>query len=385
MKILYIALGGKGGSDKALVDLLSKLVKYDIDPLVVCGRPDLTVELEKIGVKSLVYDFTWAINPPIHSIRDKILYLPRQIKCFLKRKVDVVNLEKAVKDFSPDLISTNVGVVNLGYNLGKKMGLPHVWHIREYQDQDHGMHPVNGMNYFRRLLRKNQFNIAITKDLYQYFRMCSPAVQIYDGVRDCRSHFASCVPQKYFIFAGFLFQGKGLEELLHAYKSYRERGGGHDLYILGAWNESNPFHRWVKQYIDDNGLKGAKILGFRNDVDELMVHSSAVIVSSKFEGFGRVACEGMFNKTVVIGKNTSGTREQFDNLDEYVGKKISLRCQTEVELVERMFEVENLSSELRFEIVEKSFEVVNSLYSNETSASQVYEYYKTVLKLYSRK
>ena len=41
MKILYIALGGKGGSDKALVDLLSKLVKYDIDPLVVCGRPDL--------------------------------------------------------------------------------------------------------------------------------------------------------------------------------------------------------------------------------------------------------------------------------------------------------------------------------------------------------
>lgn len=199
MKILYIALGGKGGSDKALVDLLSKLVKYDIDPLVVCGRPDLTVELEKIGVKSLVYDFTWAINPPIHSIRDKILYLPRQIKCFLKRKVDVVNLEKAVKDFSPDLISTNVGVVNLGYNLGKKMGLPHVWHIREYQDQDHGMHPVNGMNYFRRLLRKNQFNIAITKDLYQYFRMCSPAVQIYDGVRDCRSHFASCVPQKYFI------------------------------------------------------------------------------------------------------------------------------------------------------------------------------------------
>lgn len=79
------------------------------------------------------------------------------------------------------------------------MGLPHVWHIREYQDQDHDMHPVNGMNYFRRLLRKNQFNIAITKDLYQYFRMCSPAVQIYDGVRDCRSHFASCVPQKYFI------------------------------------------------------------------------------------------------------------------------------------------------------------------------------------------
>lgn len=87
----------------------------------------------------------------------------------------------------------------------------------------------------------------------------------------------------------------------------------------------------------------------------------------------------------MIGKNTSGTREQFDNLDEYVGKKISLRYQTEVELVERMFEVENLSSELRFEIVEKSFEVVNSLYSNETSASQVYEYYKTVLKLYSRK
>lgn len=387
MKVLYIALGGKGGSDKALVDLLSELVKYDLDPLVVCGRPDLTVELGKIGIKSIIYDFTWAINPPCRSIKDKILYFPRQIKCFLRRKVDVINLKKVVKDFAPDLISTNVGVVRLGYNLGKKMGVPHVWHIREYQDQDHGMHPVKGMNYYRKLLKKNKFNIAITKGLYQYFRMCSPAVQIYDGVRKRRSAVAlrPHVPQKYFVFAGFLFQGKGLEELLHAYKSYSEQGGHHELYILGTWSENNPFHRWVKQYIDDNGLKGAKLLGFRNDVDELMSHSSAVIVASKFEGFGRVACEGMFNKTLVIGKNTAGTKEQFDNLDDYIGKKVSFRYQTEAELVERMFEVENISSELRFEIVEKSFEIVNRLYSSETSANQVYEYYNAVLKLYNHK
>ena len=386
MKVLYIALGGKGGSDKALVDLLSILVnQYDIEPLVICGRQELRSALEKIGVQSLFYDFEWALCPPSQTLKDKILYLPRYIKQIFKRKKNVVTIAQVAKEFVPALISTNVGVVNLGYSLGKQMGIPHVWHIREYQLLDHDMHYVGGIKHFKRLLEKNKFNIAITKGLYEYFEMLYPAVHIYDGVRNHRTQVSSQPPQNYFIFAGFLYKGKGLDELLPAYKAYCDSGGGCELYILGSWNRENPFHRWIQQYISDNGLKKARLLGFRNDVDELMSRSLAVIVPSRFEAFGRVTCEAMYNKTLVIGKNTAGTKEQFDNLDDYVGKSISFRYQTEEELVDKMFEVEKIGPELRSEIVEKQFELVNELYSNEKSASKVYEYYKTVIELYNNK
>lgn len=382
MKILYIALGGKGGSDKALIDILSILTKdYDIEPLVICGRKDLIPELERIGVKSLFYDFEWALCPPNTTLKDKILYVPRRLKACLRRRRDVYALKTIVKEFQPYIIHTNIGVVNLGYLLGKKMRIPHIWHIREYQILDHDMHYIGGLKIFRRVLRLNKFNIGITKDLYRYFRMENPSVQIYDGVRSFRPNSIAMLqkPRNYFLFAGFIYQGKGLDELLFAYKEYCDRGGANNLFILGTFNEYNSFHQWVKQYIEKNNLDGVKLLGFRDDVDELMSHSVAVIVPSRFEAFGRVACEGMFNKTLVIGKDTGGTKEQFDNVDEYVGDPISLRYSTEHELVDRMFESENMSIKRRSEIIELSFRLVNSLYTNEISAAHVYEYYTYVL------
>lgn len=381
MKILYIALGGKGGSDKALVDILSILTKdYDIEPLVICGRKDLIPELEHIGVKSLLYDFEWALCPPSATLKDKILYVPRRLKACLRRRRDVYTLKTIVKEFQPCIIHTNIGVVNLGYHLGKKMRIPHIWHIREYQVLDHNMHYIGGLKAFKHSLRQNRFNIGITKDLYRYFELTRPSVQIYDGVRCFRPFTAPHQnPSNYFLFAGFLYQGKGLDELLYAYREYRDKGGTNDLLILGTYNKDNKFHQWIKQYIEVNGLAGVKILGFRTDVDELMFRSIAVIVPSRFEAFGRVTCEGMFNKTLVIGRDTGGTKEQFDNLDNYLGRRVSFRYSTTRDLVDRMFEVENLCPNIRSEIVEKSFELVNKLYSNETSAYKVFEYYNMIL------
>ena len=152
--------------------------------------------------------------------------------------------------------------------------------------------------------------------------MSFPSVQIYDGVRDLRDKVDTDTPENYFIFAGFLFAGKGLDELLEAYKTYTTNGGKNLLYILGSVDESKPYHKHVTQFVKDNNLEGVRLLGFRNDVDELMSKSSAVIVPSRFEAFGRVACEAMFNKTLVIGKDTAGTKEQFDNVDTRYGKAI---------------------------------------------------------------
>ena len=44
-----------------------------------------------------------------------------------------------------------------------------------------------------------------------------------------------------------------------------------------------------------------------------MSKALALFVPSSFEGFGFITVEAMFCGCLVIGRNTGGTKEQFDN------------------------------------------------------------------------
>ena len=37
---------------------------------------------------------------------------------------------------NPDIIHTNTGVIHEGLKVAKRLKIPHVWHLREYQDKD---------------------------------------------------------------------------------------------------------------------------------------------------------------------------------------------------------------------------------------------------------
>lgn len=380
MKILYFALGGRGGSDKALTDLLSVLCRdYDVEPLVVCSMSGIIPDLQRLNIPYIQYSFEWALCPLTNTLKDRVLYFPRRLKAMLKRKFDQHRLQKLIEEFHPDIIHSNVGVINIGCYLGIETGIPHIWHLREYQTLDHGMHYIWGIGNLKNYLRKNKYNIGITKGIYDFFELRKPGIQIYDGVRPKRESLTIKNPKGYFIFAGFLFAGKGIDDLLHAYKKYIDMGGNSGLYILGKFDETNRFHQSLKRFVDEKELDGVKFLGFREDVDALMSESTAVIVSSQFEAFGRVACEAMFNGALVIGKNTAGTKEQFDNLDEFAGENIAFRYNTEDELVKRMFEADNISLSKRANMLKTQFELVNKLYTNEESASKVYKYYQEIV------
>lgn len=380
MKILYFALGGRGGSDKALTDLLSVLTRdYDVEPLVVCCMTGIIPELQRLNIPYRQYSFEWALCPLTNTLKDKILYVPRRLKAMIKRKIDQRQLQKLVKEFQPDIIHSNVGVINIGFYLGKKTGTPHIWHLREYQYLYPGLRYIWGLRNLRKFIEKNRYNIGITKGIYEYYNLRDSSKQIYDGVRSKRETLTIKNPEGYFIFAGFLFTGKGIDDLLQAYNEYIGKGGKSSLYILGRFDESSSFHQSLKRYAEDNNLNGVKFLGFRDDVDELMSECTAVIVSSQFEAFGRVACEAMFNGTLVIGRDTAGTKEQMDNLDSFAGKEISLRYQSQEQLVDRMFEADRINQDERQKILEVQFDTVNKLYTNEKSATQIYNYYTDII------
>ena len=79
-------------------------------------------------------------------------------------------------------------------------------------------------------------------------------------------------------------------------------------------------------------------LGRKNttEVYNIMHHASAFLMLSKFEEFGFTTAEAMFNHCLVIGRNTAGSKEQFDNGQSFSGIEIGIRVNNVKDIIEAM-------------------------------------------------
>ena len=125
-----------------------------------------------------------------------------------------------------------------------------------------------------------------------------------------------------------------------------------------------------------------KIKGFLFAVRhrEILMTDLGLIVPSKCEGFGLVTVEGMLNGSLVVGKDTGGTKEQFDNGKSFCGKEIGLRYNTEKDLVNRLFEVDSLPNKDYTEYIIRAPKTICEFYDIKAQATKLINYYNTLLK-----
>ncbi len=88
--------------------------------------------------------------------------------------------------------------------------------------------------------------------------------------------------------------------------------------------------------------------------------------------------EATFNGCLVIGKDNTGTKEQFDNGLELCGEEIGFRYQTTEELTAAMMEVERMGKEERKKIESYALKTVLHFYTNEASVNKVYDFYQFI-------
>ena len=119
-------------------------------------------------------------------------------------------------------------------------------------------------------------------------------------------------------------------------------------------------------------------LGVRNDVHQLMRKAKALIVASRNEGFGFITSEAMYNNCIVIGYNTAGTKEQFDNGLVDTGSEIALRYLNQSELLYNLEYVKKNDCSL---MIKNARKIVISNYTIEKSAYNVDLFYKKILNL----
>lgn len=382
MRILYISsTNSLSGSSMALLNIIRGMRKLGHEIFVVTTRENdyLIDQLKEIKCDYKQLNFTLNIYP---LKKNPLLYIPRLLWMFLRYIYSKRKLFDITREFNPDIVHTNVGPLSIGYDVCRQLGIKHVWHQREYQDKDFGMHFFpNIQTFMRKSHGDNNFNICITNGIFRYrsFRE-SQDIVIYDGVMS--EEKINQLPQRhegnYILFVGRIEKAKGLFDVLLAFRDYQKEDESIVLKVVGDTPKHGiAYEKKCHDFVEKTHLQDKVIfIGQSKDVFTFMAHAKMMIVASHFEGFGFVTAEAMLNGCPVIGKNTAGTKEQFDNGVKYTGKEIGIRYTTHQELVKAIqYAMHNDLTEM----CQRAKDTVSHLYTVERNIKNIEAFYKKVI------
>lgn len=383
MRILFILheTGEHSGAWKSASLLLQGLRNHHIDCMVlVPDKKEIYSYLVKEGYNVKSIKIVWNNTRREKSLLYKIYRVPFDVRRMLLSFVWFLRACVVVKRFHPDIIHTNSSVFYLGYDLAKFLKIPHIWHIREYGDRDFGLDISKTQ---KRLSEHISYNICIANCILEQRGLNKDirSIVVYNGILPLSSIRFTLPKDNYFLYVGSLGEGKGIRDIIDAWLMFlNNRRPATNLKLKIAGGHIAEIEKW-KRYIRSQSSVPTNIefLGMRDDVGELMSHSIALLVASYSEAFGRVTAEGMFNGTIVIGRDTAGTKEQFDNGVRKTGKEIAFRFNTTETLKNSLIKVANLDSGEYKEFVHRAQSVVSDLYSTEVSVSKVIDFYKRVI------
>ena len=377
MRITYVlnSTDPSGGATKSFLSMLRGIMAQGHHAMVVVpDRQGIFRDLCGMGCEVVVLNYRPNIYPRHRSLKECLLWVPRLI---FQQSLNVIathKLTSLIKEYQPDIVHTNVSVIDIGRRSAKVLGIPHVYHFREYGDLDFAMRYIPSKCAFMKTV---EYSICITSGIQKHHVLDASYASrvIYNPVSHEGACFPDSMPGKYLLYAGRLEPTKGLGQLLEAYAHSRI---SMPLWVAGG-EGNGEYARKLKQMVKKLGLEDYVLfLGVRTDILHLMRNARALVVPSFFEAFGRCAAEAMLQGCLVVGRDTAGTREQFENGLRETGNEIGLRFSTEQELIACLQRLEE--GEDFHEMRKRAFEVANKLYTVETNVKQVLDFYNDILK-----
>lgn len=343
MRLLTITTDpNSGGSAISLLNLLIGLRKAGIEIMVIVPRKGfLSERLDLNGIKfTTLPNLRYSIWPHKKSFKDLMLFIPRLISWRLNSYLSKIKLFRIISDYAPDIVHSNVSLFASGYSVAKQLAIPHIWHIREYGNLDFGLtfFPTNKTKV---KLLNDSYCIAITSGLKKYFKLKDNCRVIYNGIKLKDDTIYNPDKKNYYLFVGHVNPNKGVTDLINAFIKYRLEGGKLYLVIVGFYEKS--YKDKLIRLLNMHEL--TTFVHFKGQIDNvnlLMQEAKALIIPSKHEGFGRITAEAMFNGCLTIGRNTGGTKEQFNLGHDITGDDVGLAFLNTIELKNIMIRVENM-------------------------------------------
>lgn len=386
MNILYVlnTTIETDGANKSFFQLAKSLKNQGHNLWVaVPSRTGISNTLEDFGVHILQAPIRPAIYPDCRNAFYTIFFLARLLYWQILNHYAHKKLMGLLKNIKIDIVHSNVSIIDTGYKIAKKLKCPHIYHIREYGEKDFNMHyfPTRDI-YWEKMHKKDSYCICITKDIMKYDNLSyANSRVIYNGIYPSSCIIKKSSKKKYFLYAGRIQQAKGVFELVEAYCAYAsKRESPMKLIIIGRVVDNN-YYKKILKYIKQRNMNRHIIVKKPiNDIAILMREATAIIIPSIQEGFGRCMAEAMFNDCLVIGKNTAGTKEQFDNGYEYTGEEIGLRYTQNKDLTKILEFVSSHDPNYFIEYKERARKTILHYYTTEKYIESVENFYKYIIK-----
>lgn len=296
MKIIYCihSTYNPGGMERVLlnkVTYLSTLPEWEVSVVTTDQhqRPSFYPFPEKVRMTDLEINYSednekGAWKKITGYLRKRKEHKRKLTALLLKEKPDiVVSLYPSESSFIPDIKDGSKKVLELHFNkffriqYGRKgiIGLIDRWRTR--QDE--------------RIVRRFDKFVVLTNEDKGYWGDL-PNIEVIPNAAIHVSKNYSEVKNKRVIAVGRLDYQKGFDRLIQAWKLVQYTGQFTDwkldIFGQGEWREM------LQQMIDEQGLQNtAKINPPTNAILNEYVHSSLLVMSSNYEGFGMVLVEAM--------------------------------------------------------------------------------------------
>lgn len=311
MKILWLSHSSMlEGSERSLFEAVQELVNLGEDVHVVVPSEGLLVKKLR-DTKATIYFLSipwWVKEFRVHSNMVRRLYEYARA---------ILNLSRLLKELEPDVVITNTIVIPFGAVSSRLIGIPHIWYIREFLEEDHNFKFEFGRQFSVRLINALSQKIIVNSEtVYKKFSDYIPPSKmqvVYNAVNVVKE-FPSGISIKkqegifYAVLVGRKTPGKGQKDAIEAVEILLKGQQKVHLWLVGS--EFGNYAEELKSYVRVLGIEYAiDFIPFVENPAQYMMAADVVLVCSKCEAFGRVSIEAMKLGKAVIGSNSGSTPE----------------------------------------------------------------------------
>ncbi len=326
MKVAFFAhYHDQFGANRSLLNFFSGIADFNIEPLVVVPqRGELSAKLRSIGVPYIIEDYRWWMLEARHypHLRRNV---PKYIRALLrfkrrKRQIELGNqrqaltIAKRLADFNPDVIYSNSSVINVGFLVSRLTKTPHLWHLREFGQDDYNLRFISRKKEVRRQLRQSEKTIGVSKAICAHwgdFTGNAPCL-VYNGViKTAQIQIGSALGRRpvdgalKFGILGLLRKNKGQAEAIRAFAEVVKKYPHAELRVGG----DGPDKAKLLRMVENGGIPNIAFTGYVDDPFDFFNRVDVGLVCSPKEGLGKVTLEAMATGTPVIGLDNAGTGE----------------------------------------------------------------------------
>lgn len=320
------------GANRSLLNLIIDLKeRYNINPFVLIpAKGEIEKELEIRGIPYIYSPYiSWlSINGNFKFVKAGIKYIINLCCYYLAFY--------RIKKMSLDLIHTNSSATDIGDFLNVRMKTKHVWHVREFGEEDYNLTFSYGKKYVKKRFERADKIIFISKAVankYQNFIKSDNKIIVYNGINieacEKKINFGDKIR---FCIVGLIRSSKGQWDVVKAGKLLLDKGiENFEIHIIGS-GDATTYLSELENYVSKNDMeRQVRFWGYRNDVMSILDKMDVGIMASNMEAFGRTTVEFMAKKMPVIGSASGGTLEiisngidgffyEPENIDDLAGK-----------------------------------------------------------------